>query len=561
MSAGTSFEEKSCVLTEAETECLFWLCSAAAEHEVESWSPVREWMGANKNNEKLLFAAVTNQEDGETSLHVILRKRPPLDIVRRMIEISPNILRVKDSNEMIPLHIACKHSASVEVVDKLIQVAPNTVNYIDRFSWLPIHFACANPESSVDVVMRLLRDANETVLSKNDKDQLPIHLACGYGGSLSVIKRLLKDAPETVYVVDYLTRTPLILAQSHCASMEVVDYLQEFITDRNEIKTKEAEKAKMELETIISDYERLGNEESSKKTRNWIDKYRHNTSVSVPFEFFEVIWKLPRLLRERILCDEFVRKHLNNHFCNRASTVYVMLDIYSCIVMIPLFYSASTRQIANLFPENTHIEHRFFRTSEFGAPVFFLILCGAYQFFRGLLPLTYILIHKSLFYLIATDTVYKWLRLANSIVIFIWVTFIVSPTLFTAESSTAKKEAFRCIAAIWILFLCLEAWNVLTYASIKFAVTSNGVQYVLWKIAYFLCVLLFVILTFSSMFSITYSGTNICQNPDDFAFCRYHTSVMELYNFLYGNVEYSYYLSANGVELDPQREGNLAIAL
>lgn len=207
-----------------------------------------------------------------------------------------------------------------------------------------------------------------------------------------------------------------------------------------------------------------------------------------------------------------------------------------------------------MYPENGATkEHRF------GASIC-LALCGAYQFFRGILPLTYILIHKSFRYLFGTDTVNTWLRLANSIVIFFWVGFIFSPTFFTTKSSAAEKEAFRCVAAIGIFFLCLEAWNVLTNASIKFAVTSIGVKHVLWRIAYFLCVLLFVIFTFSSMFSITYSSTNICQNPDDFAFCRYGTSVMELYNFLYGSVEYSYYLSANGVELEPQREGNLAIA-
>jgi len=554
MSVGT-YDQKSRVLTEAKTECLLWLCSAAAEKEVESWSPVREWMEANQNNEKLLVAAVTDQEDGETSLHVILRKHPPLDIVRRMIEIAPNILRLEDSNKMLPLHLACKHSATVEVVDKLIQGAPNTVMHKDRFSWLPIHFACANPEILIDVVMRLLRDANDTVLSKNDREQLPIHLACRTGASLCVIKRLLKDAPETVYAVDFLTRTPLSLAQNHCASREVVDYLQEVITYRNEKKAKEAEEAKRELEAIISDYDHLGKEESSKKIHDWIEKYRHNILVSVPCEFFDLIWKLPQVLREIFMCDKFVQGHLNKHFCNRASVVHVMLDIYSCFVVIPLFYSASTAHISILYPENSATIEQ-----QFGASIC-LALCGAYQFFRGILPLTYILIHKSFRYLFGTDTVNTWLRLANSIVIFFWVGFIFSPTFFTTKSSAAEKEAFRCVAAIGIFFLCLEAWNVLTNASIKFAVTSIGVKHVLWRIAYFLCVLLFVIFTFSSMFSITYSSTNICQNPDDFAFCRYGTSVMELYNFLYGSVEYSYYLSANGVELEPQREGNLAIAL
>ena len=550
--------EKSRIFTEIEVEELYWLCSAAEEHEAESWIPVREWFESKRKNEKLLVAAITNQEDGETPLHVILRKHPPLDIVREMIEISPNILRVKNSNEMIPLHIACKHSASVEVVDKLIQVAPNTVNYIDRFSWLPIHFACANPESSVDVVMRLLRDANETVRSKNDKDQLPIHLACASCASLEFITRLLKDDPDTVHEVDYLNRTPLLTARCYAAPLEVVRLLQEIAIETNAKKIFEAKSAEKELDIIISNYDRREKERAWKVINEWIDKYRSNDFVSVPMGFYDILWELPCVLRDLAVRDEFVQMKLNKQFSNRYSIIYVMLDIYCSLLMIPMFYLASKRQITIMFSTNSE---PFLDSNQNKAYIILLAFCGAFQLYRGMTRLIHHLAHKAFLSILLSSPITNCLHLANSLVIFFWIGAILSPTYFTSRSSIYEKEAFRCVAAIWIIFLCLEAWNVLTTASFTFAVTSNAVQVVLLRMTYFLYVVIFLIVAFSLMFSVIYTSTNICEDPGNFPFCNLGTSIVELYLFLYGSVDYTYYLSANGVELEPQQPGNFAIGL
>jgi hypothetical protein len=110
--------------------------------------------------------------------------------------------------------------------------------------------------------------------------------------------------------------------------------------------------------------------------------------------------------------------------------------------------------------------------------------------------------------------------------------------------------------------LCFEAWIVLTYASLQFATTSNGVAQVLRRIVYFLFVLSFVIVTFSLMFTMVYSTTNLCEDPADFYFCTLAASISELYNLLYGNVDYTqFYVSVSGVELNSSREKNFAVSL
>jgi len=148
------------LFSKPEAEQLLKLCRAVEEDDEDSWHTVRDWLKVNQSNEKLLAAAINNQEEGETCLHMIVKKHPPLDIVCQMIDIAPNVLRLPGTNKMLPLHIACKHAASVEVIHKLIQGAPITVRIGDCFSWLPIHFACANPNVPVDAISRLLRDAS-----------------------------------------------------------------------------------------------------------------------------------------------------------------------------------------------------------------------------------------------------------------------------------------------------------------------------------------------------------------------------------------------------------------
>ena len=329
--------EKSRIFTEADIEQLFWLCADAEDEDIESWNSVRNWLENNQNNSKLIAAAVNNQEEGETPLHVILRKCPPVDIVREMIEIAPNLLRLPDSNGLLPLHIACQHSASVEVVDKLINGAPITVRIGDNCSWLPIHFACANPDVSIDIVNRLLRDANDTVRFKNNNAQLPIHLGCVSGASFEVINRLLKDAPDTVRAEDYLTRMPILLVGSHEAQQEIRNLLQEVAKETNAKEFSEAKIASQEFDRILADCQSKQIEEKWKMMQDWIDKYRHNEKILVQKALFEMVCGLPKILRDAAVRDEFIQKHLNKRFSKRGSVLYVMLDTYCAFLMIVFF--------------------------------------------------------------------------------------------------------------------------------------------------------------------------------------------------------------------------------
>ena len=189
--------------------------------------------------------------------------------------------------------------------------------------------------------------------------------------------------------------------------------------------------------------------------------------------------------------------------------------------------------------------------------VFFL--CGAYKCFRGLSRIMNLVVRNSILSLAMSPIVHLHHAIV-SVIIFTWTG--IHWNRDPAHVTNTQTEVFRCLSAIVCGILGIELLIVFTYSSLKFAMTSNGIGHVLKRIAYSLFVLLFVILIFSLMFSSVYSSTNICEDPEDFLFCRFGTSMLELYGYLFGNVEYSYfYVSSSGVLLEPRREGNFAVCL
>jgi hypothetical protein len=230
--------------------------------------------------------------------------------------------------------------------------------------------------------------------------------------------------------------------------------------------------------------------------------------------------------------------------------VLLMLDFYCSHIMIIIYYMASKRHIFCIY--EGPCDYLTSSKAQLLTTLILISLCGGYQFLRGLLRLSNANV----------QILDKCLNMINSFIIFFSMGMVLSSTKFTSESLFKQKEIFRIGTSLCIGWLFLEAWIVWTKACLKFAVTSNGAKYVLMQISYFIFVLLFVILLFSSMFTLVYSSTNICENPEDFPFCMFGTAMIQLYNYFYGGIDYAFFFAlSNGVELDPTREGNVALGL
>jgi hypothetical protein len=63
-----------------------------------SFGDVQEWLDKNKDNQDLLIQAANyKNEDSYTPLHYLVMKKPPSELVKRILRLAPDSVEVKDN--------------------------------------------------------------------------------------------------------------------------------------------------------------------------------------------------------------------------------------------------------------------------------------------------------------------------------------------------------------------------------------------------------------------------------------------------------------------------------
>lgn len=223
-----TMKEVSAILENKQPNLLH-LCNSVRKDDENSWSAVRQWINCNKGDEERFRSAAHEKDEFDNSvpLHEVLRKRPPVDVVKSLIEYAPEALRSKNSNGWLPLHIAVMYKASLLVISILVDTYPESVRVKDNNGFLPLHFACIYG-SSLEVLDVLLsthpdgaytEDKHERIPSYYLKqmaiynncreDMLLLHKAVTGGFSINVIRLLLEAFPESCTVKDENGMIPL----------------------------------------------------------------------------------------------------------------------------------------------------------------------------------------------------------------------------------------------------------------------------------------------------------------------------------------------------------------
>jgi len=246
---------------------LFELCDVWA-HNVESWNSIRKWCCSKDYKAAVIYR---DEQNRRTSLCTLLMKhRPPLDVVESMVRLAPETLRMKDKYGWLPIHYACASKASLDFVRVLVTPYPESVRVrvSRKGGWLPIHYAFNNgvplevlnllteayPESlelrgssneatsdifrewasrcrknkeyefllqkaaaggfSVTLVKLLLEEFPESCLTRDENGMIPLHHACeNTACQIDVIMALIDAAPESCTTIDNQGRTPSQLFQ------------------------------------------------------------------------------------------------------------------------------------------------------------------------------------------------------------------------------------------------------------------------------------------------------------------------------------------------------------
>lgn len=166
---------------------------------------------------------------GVSALFVALSSRPPVDIVKRLLEIEPSLSLKVDEFGMVPLHMACRCGASYEVINTLLAHDNGaSLHFLDAHRKSPLHYSIAYVCEPLDLDESLFSYAHSSQGSTSSVSRLPPSRRARSGVSdatelsmppdefkdqLQVIHKLISIAPQLVMCPDRNGDTPIDILQ------------------------------------------------------------------------------------------------------------------------------------------------------------------------------------------------------------------------------------------------------------------------------------------------------------------------------------------------------------
>lgn len=166
---------------------------------------------------------------GVSALFVALSNRPPVDIIKRLLEIEPSLSLKVDEFGMVPLHMACRCGASFEVINTLLEHDNGaSLHFLDVHRKSPLHYSiayvchpleldeslCSYAQSSQGSTSSFsrLQPSRRTRSGLSDATELSM-LPEEFKDQLQVIHKLISIAPQLVICSDRNGDTPIDILQ------------------------------------------------------------------------------------------------------------------------------------------------------------------------------------------------------------------------------------------------------------------------------------------------------------------------------------------------------------
>jgi len=198
------------------------------------WAEIRQWLNSNKDNTKFFQDNATfdypyQGDTNWTALHIMLSKRPPLDVIETYVKHSPETLEYASHDSMLPIHVAAAYLASPEVIQILADACPESLQEGEAFNRLPLCLACEaidvdeekkrkrKPSLEMLQVLDILIKAYPEAIDVDDeaptlflsRDSFHLHDACRGDFSVHLVDFLLAFSPECCTLRDSDGKIPL----------------------------------------------------------------------------------------------------------------------------------------------------------------------------------------------------------------------------------------------------------------------------------------------------------------------------------------------------------------
>jgi len=167
---------------------------------------------------------------GWTALHHLCALSADCDeLVLHLLEVKPNVAKIKTKKGDTALHVAADSNPSALVAQKLVELYPDAITARNDYGYTPLHIACRALASSVSFICILLEADSDVMTMRTNSEELPIHLICQKSQvSPEVLGVFLEKIPSD-YNVD-LPRSghnPLHEACLHRLPLELIELICE----------------------------------------------------------------------------------------------------------------------------------------------------------------------------------------------------------------------------------------------------------------------------------------------------------------------------------------------
>jgi ankyrin repeat protein len=138
------------------------------------WETVQTFLNQIQHSDAAIRAAnYTNpQHDQMRLLHFAVALSPPLDVIRRIVDLNPGaVVATSRIGGLTPLMIACGRDAPLPVLRHLMERDDRALARVDQSGFAPIHWACRQNVNEEAVKLILQKDPLQATRSVDVEDE------------------------------------------------------------------------------------------------------------------------------------------------------------------------------------------------------------------------------------------------------------------------------------------------------------------------------------------------------------------------------------------------------
>jgi len=408
----------------------------------------------------------------DTILMLSSRRRPPLRFVQHLLEECPESISLIDTPlyDWIPMIYAIAYNASPEVITALIPSSNQLRDFeyltsLDVYDRTPLHWAVYYG-ASLESVIAITKASGDDALKRRDgKKNLVFETAIKEGASMDIVKVLIPPGIDFDTVERNIVRSCIWNDDSR-KDLDGYEVVAENDDEVNELKTY------------------------------------HVSAKNFPY------------LAKAIARKRQLQQVLRHKSCTTMATATIMLDFYSCVLLVYSFRVSTTH---------------YLKVDDPDVPLSLFILLGT---------LIYMTVRElGQFYV---SGIYWFTSIWNYFDILTVICGFC--TVYRMLNNNIKGDFGDLVVGTTALVF-LNALFFLRSTFLGFSVFISGMSKIIWDLIPFLGVTLLLLMAFGEMYMAENWANGRCGNDDgnEATFCSFGESMISTFDFFLGGIPISEY--------------------